>query len=393
MKKLFSVLTVVILIMLCCSSAAMAQSTQVSQEGSGANHDTAGNVFKMDSSAEIQGEKCRDAFLMGKDVIVKNCDVSGNLFAGAQNLKIDTIPMIADIFGMGQNVEIANVKDGGNAFLMGDTITVKGSNFGSILTTGSVSDINADCSALTASGNVVAFNGKLNGDGAIEASKVIIGQDTVINGKLMIRSENEPEIAAGVNKDKISYEKVITKGEDPAERQAAQAQAVTNAIMRGLFWIVAVFLIGLVITLVFRKNAEEAIDMFMANKGRYILIGLLVWICAPIVIMALCFTLIGMPLAVLLLLAYLFFTCIGVAFTASSVTRLILPKLHPVLSMLIGVAVLVIVGMLPYIGWIVGVACSIYVFGYVSQKFAEWFKEFKPQKKQPEQIKQESQEQ
>ena len=62
MKKLFSVLTVVILIMLCCSSAAMAQSTQVSQEGSGANHDTAGNVFKMDSSAEIQGEKCRDAF-------------------------------------------------------------------------------------------------------------------------------------------------------------------------------------------------------------------------------------------------------------------------------------------------------------------------------------------
>ncbi len=118
----------------------------------------------------------------------------------------------------------------------------------------------------------------------------------------------------------------------------------------------------------FNDHLENAADLLRTKPGVMIGSGVITWFCVPIVALILCISCILAPVAGLLMLAYVFFLCIGLAFAGASLIKLFLPKMNPFLSALIGIAALEIIRVIPVIGFLVGCVADMYILAYVVQR-------------------------
>jgi hypothetical protein len=76
---------------------------------------------------------------------------------------------------------------------------------------------------------------------------------------------------------------------------------------------------------------------------------------APAIILLLMLSIVGIPLGILVLLLWLVIAILSVPFAAYFTGSLIVPRLHPVLIVLIGGIVLAILELIPILGWIIGI--------------------------------------
>ena len=88
-------------------------------------------------------------------------------------------------------------------------------------------------------------------------------------------------------------------------------------------------------------------------------------IALPIVTILLAITIIGVPVALLVILAWIMIALLSMPFAGYFVGRLIAPHHHPVVAVLVGVAALGIAGLLPLVGWIVDLFAFWLGFGMV----------------------------
>jgi uncharacterized RDD family membrane protein YckC len=234
----------------------------------------------------------------------------------------------------------------------------------------------------TVNGNAVAVCGSSRIDGTVHGNAV------VVFGTLRLGSHAHVDgnVVAGVgmvSKDPGAYVGGSTV-QQGARLDFADDSEASNWWAHGLrmgrplalghglhvFWFINVCLVVLYVflALVFPEGARKCGDTLVKRPGITFLTGILAMIALPVVFVLLCITIVGIPVALIVLpLAVMSCMVFGRASLYALVGRSILGKdQHPALAVLVGALVVMLVYLIPLIGiavWIVvsflGFACAL----------------------------------
>jgi cytoskeletal protein CcmA (bactofilin family) len=201
------------------------------------------------------------------------------------------------------------------------------------------------------------INGKLGHDARIQASRLTIGSSAEILGRTKYRGRRQPQIAEGAKLASPIDVTLRKPGPDYSQFAYYWHQV--------LFW-GASFLFGLV--LLFLTPAFYADTTAAANKfGPAVGWGSLFLIAAPVIAVILCITIIGLGVGIATILVYLIAVYAAQIFVGSWLGEKVLGMgvgVGPAIGRLaLGLAIVHLVRMLPYLGALVGAIVSVWGLG------------------------------
>lgn len=309
----------------------------------------AGDLMVAGGSLVVSGDIKQDAFLAGGTVTISG-SIEDDLRVVGGNITI-TGSVGGDLLIAGGQVQVIS-----GASVVGDVIVAGGT----FMMDGSVG------------GNVKIVGGKTSIDGAIAGSvsakvdQLTIGSSATIGDGLSYQSRKEAL---------ISEEADIQGGIEFTPFKSPNRENVTRGLLAALAVVkTATFLMflaaALVIGLLWKKFTSDGASRIGNNFWGSLGWGLIMVIVTPVVGIALAVTVIGIPLAILLFLAYclgLFIACIlspvvlG-AWLIKWITKSATPKVDWV-AIILGVVVFNLVGIVPVLGGLFKLILTISVIG------------------------------
>jgi len=320
-----------------------------------------GDVIAAGRAAAVNDSVPGDVMAAAADIHFSG-DAGGDLLGGAGNLELagrvggslraagGNVRMATDVL---RNVTVAggNVvleRSGhvhGNAYFAGGTIRLEG----------------AVDQLVRAAGTEVILNGPVGGDVHVESERLRVGPDAVIDGDLRYR-----------------LKKGNTANIDPGARITGQVIAlppVTTGIGDRLLHILRLlgFLVaGTVFVAMLPRATAVAETRLRARPGASFGLGLAWLILVPIAVLVLAITVIGLPLALLNIALYLVFVYLARAVVAVWLGRLMLQRRVAAdrtgltLSFLAGGGVLLLLGLIPWIGALITVVACLFGLGAIA---------------------------
>jgi hypothetical protein len=239
---------------------------------------------RIDSDAAIGG----DATVAGAQVTLR-ATVGEDLYAAGGQVEIDAF--------IGGDARVA----GGRVTLAPETriegdVAVAG---GTVAALGSIGRY------LSVAGGDVEIGGEIGGDVSVYARRLTVLPGTRIAGTLHYRTAEAPQVAPDVFIGGGVFEAPVEGETDGVERERPAWDAGEAAGNAGWVWWLGLFVLGALLVL---GTARFSVATSRALAGRPWLgmgVGALVLVCMPAIIVALVLTLIGIPVALLLLLVYL----------------------------------------------------------------------------------------
>ena len=307
-------------------------------------------------------------------------NVTGNLIAGCQSL-VQRGKVFGSVLSAGQNIDILG-EVGGSVIAFAQNVNINGDiNYNLIAISAALNikhegKINRDVSflggTLSVDGEIgrklkaqcgeAVISGTINGDVSIDAEKVTLLPTAVIQGNFTYESEKEARIEEGAQiKGETSWKKP-----KPKEKKEKAAQ---NFLIYKSLSILALFLTGVVLTLLSGKFVKSAKDRVLSSFLKSLGLGFVFMVCIPIAILILLVTLIGIPLAVISIFGYLVLFYLAKVFVGMAVGEKLILALKKqggaswVWSLLLGLIILTILTNLPYLGWIFYVVILFAGFG------------------------------
>lgn len=328
--------------------------------------DATGNYLSAGNDVLCKDIEARDVFVAGQKVEIAGIETVGNVFAAGNAVVMENSYVESDIFAAGNTVSI-DTETSGNIFAAAQEIEVSEDSVAAgVFIAGDVIEFDGKAVTATISGNTVYFGGDVEGDVTITAQNVIIEDDAVVNGKLRVVSE-ETELSDDADISDYSWEPLENSElAETVEKTSIFARALHKITSR-FYWIPAMLLLTLLLCWLFGKSLDDAKEAIRVNTGEMVLCGALSWCLVPFACLILCITVIGLPLAAMLCAIYVVLLCAGLTFAGASLGRLCFPKLHPVLSSVIGVAIIEFLKIVPFIGVLVSIAADMYLLGYVTR--------------------------
>lgn len=266
--------------------------------------------------------------------------IHGSLRAAGSNVYV-TAAIDRNATIAGRNVELdSTAVVGRNAYLAGGTIRVRGT----------VRD------GLLASGGTVNVNGLIGGDVQINAGELRIGPHTQIAGNLRYR---------------VRAEKVHI---DPAARITGTVTALPVQRGSGFFrvlWMLGFLLAGAIVVAVVPGFAADAAETLRQRPGRSAIFGVAAFILVPIAICIALITLIGIPIAVVTAAVFVVLVYLARIPLAIWLGRVLLgasartSSQGALVHFLVGGLVLVVVGLVPFLGGLVTLIATILGFGTI----------------------------
>lgn len=354
-KRVVRLVSIVLIIMAILPVSVFASTDR--EEGS-----FGGNIYSAGTTAVVKDSEARDIFCAGNTVSVAGNSVRGNIFAAGNYADIKNVYVVADIFAAGQSITISDAEVDGSLYVAGDSINVTGSDVGSAIIAGQNVSFDGKAGNVYISGQSVQISGNIYGDVVVDSKSVDIADDISISGTLTVKSDEEPDVPAGVYSNYVFEKNAI---DESKVKEVTLAAKMIKKITSRLYWIPAMLLVAFALILLFGKNLDEAHDTIVNKPTGMILTGVIGWIAIPVSAFILAVTVIGLPLAVMVTMIYVLLLLVGLTFAGASLGRLAFRNLHPILASVIGVAILQIVRIVPVVGGMVAVAADMYTIGYV----------------------------
>ncbi len=301
--------------------------------------------------------------------------VSGDLIAAAQTINVNG-RVEGDIIAAAQTINV-NGEVGGNVRVAGNAITLNGAVarnvniFGSNLVLGPNSQIGWDVYAAGASLDARgAINGSLSGSTGRALVSGKIGKD--LNLKMSENNLSEgliisPEASVGgeVNYTAKKSAQISEKANIGGKISQTVPQTKTNNWLAVFVWaklyaIFSALVVGLVLVFLGKKITPKILEKIEAKPLRVLLPGLVIMFILPPIALVLAFTIIGIPLALIISAWWLVAIYVAKVFTAILVGQVILKKLikkgDPLLiwSLVLGVIICWLLFAIPFVGWILG---------------------------------------
>lgn len=327
-----------------------------------AEADSAGNLFTSEDNLLVPAGNYFSMFAFGKTVDVKGSQAVGSVLSAGETVEIADTTIGESSYVAGSNVKVENVNVTGNHFSAGKEVSFSGQANG-VYMTGEKIAFDGTANSLAIQGKEVSVKGTINGNVRINAGTVVIDPETVITGTLKIESKTEPEIPASAAISNYEFEQ---EKEDEAKEEDKKApNPIVGKIKSTIYWMIAMSLFGLILLKLFPKQLAEARESFGENETAAVGRGAIGWFCAPIIAILMCCTVILAPAGIILLLIYIAFNCAATAFAGASLAKRILPDMKDYLAVVIIICALEILRKIPLVGWLVGIAADVYLFGYV----------------------------
>lgn len=222
---------------------------------------------------------------------------------------------------------------------------------------------------------VFIADGPVEVDGAVDGGVVALHGDVVVRGDVaddVVAFDGTVVIAGGrVGGDVVSrHRPVLQDGgtmEGTWERWNPAAWrdgfAIAGRIVMWVAFSVSAFLLGLLLLLLAPGVAAAAERAFRGNLGATIGWGLLLTIGLPIVAVIALVTIVALPLGLGVLFALGLLYGVGYVVGALLLGRLVVSGARPLVSFLVGLAILRVVAIIPILGGLVGFAAAVVGLG------------------------------
>jgi cytoskeletal protein CcmA (bactofilin family) len=295
---------------------------------------TDGDLVIFGGEVRVAGTVKEDVYVAGGDVIV-NGHVDGNLRVAGGEVQVDTDGHI-----------------GGNASVAGGEVTIGGR-------------IDGD---LRAAGGSVLLNGLVTGDVRAVGGEVKLGPNARINGKLTYSAERELERDAAAE---------VTGGVERTD----WPEKSSGVHLGGGHWIwtgglIATALLALALVPGFAARVTDTVhDRF----GLSMLIGLAALIVVPIAAFFLAITIVGLPVALIVLCSYPILLVLGYVFGLISLGDIGLQRTRPItvndkaprmLAAIVAILLVAVLGRIPVIGGLVTLAVLVLGIGALLRQFS-----------------------
>lgn len=340
------------------------------------------DVVYIDQDETVEG----NLYAAGANITVDGT-VTGDVFCGGQTVNING-RVEGDVICAGQSVNI-NGEVGGSVRAAGNTVNINGTvargvqAFGASVILGKGASVGWDMLMAGATGEIrgkigrglhgaaanVVIGGEIGQDVRLkldekiqaekrgigfekkEKSPLTITDEAVINGSLIYSSSREGLIAEGAS---IAGE---VKHNLPKIKPAKKKMALGYAWGK-LYSIFAALVVGLVLISLWGKEIKKLTDKMLNKVGASIGWGIVVMFITPILAILLLITLIGIPLAFIMMAVWLIALYISKILVGILIGRSILEKLWKkqkeslIWAMIIGIVATWIVFSIPVIGWL-----------------------------------------
>lgn len=310
-------------------------------------------VFSKES--EIVGDVYGDLFLLGGQIKFSG-NVKGDLRVFGGNVKISG-NVDGDVLIVGGNVEfLEGAKVKREIFVVGVKTDIK----------------NSISEKLKIISGRVSIDAKILGSSDITTQNLKIGQNADISGDFsyyspQIFDKNEKAVITG----KVSFNEI---------NSIREMGIVKKAILSFMnFWIVLKFLTTLILAFIliyiFKPFTQNVVDLISKSYWKSILVSLLILFLAPLAITILIFSLVGLPIGLLLFMGFIFIIIIAPAIAGIFIGYWVKKyfagegfKEIDFQSSSIGVIILSMVQLIPYAGGIIGFILFLISFGAISRQ-------------------------
>ncbi|MFA7088255.1 MAG: hypothetical protein WC146_02865 [Patescibacteria group bacterium] len=358
-------------------------------------------------AAKATDTKASDSVYVAKDEII-----SGNFYAVGQTITVDGViggDLIAaaqtinvngridgDIIAAGQDITI-NGEVGGNIRIAGSSLVINGSvvrnvnAFGANIILGSESSVGWDVYLAGANAELRGvINGGLSGNigqslitGTIgknvnlklpsgnTSQKLIITNEAVINGNLSYKSKNDAQIS----------EKATIAGEiQKTENKQPQKNWFLVWLWSKIFSIFSALVVGLVLIFLGKTITPKILKKIEERPTKLLIPGLIFMFVVPPAAIVLAFTLIGIPLAIIIGLLWVVSLYIAKILTAILVGELLITKVFKkkisslMWPLALGVSLCWLFFSIPFIGWVFGLIATWLGLGAIWAHSSNQFK-------------------
>ena len=341
--------------------------------------DSSGNVFCSGNSVSWSKDVNNEMFMAGQSVSAMDIKVNGSTFVAGYDVSLKENNVGGSVFAAGYNVTLgSDVKN--NIFAAGSNVILsENTSAKALYAAGANVNVKGDYDCANVSGSNVFFDANVDGDVSIDADTVTFGDNAHISGNLNIKAKENPE-ADEIAEGNVIFEQVVEKDKssDDVEKTVIKAGKATillsliKRIKKCIYWLFAFALLAVVFRLLFSKHLDDATEMVKKTPLQMLVTGFVGIIAVPFFIVIASVTFIGLPVAGLTAVLLAVIKCTSRVFAFASFGRyLIFDKLgkrfNPIIETMLAVLPAAIIKVIPFIGWIVGLACFMYTLGYVIQ--------------------------
>lgn len=329
--------------------------------------DSAGNYFAAGDNVTIEGDGIFSGYAAGANVSATGANFEdGIAFAGAK-INVTDVCAGSSAYLAGNSIEVKDSFISGNVLAAGSIVSIDdGSYCNAALLFGNTVEFSGTTNSIIVAGNRVVIDGTINGDAIIEGDDVIIGENAVIDGAVTITADKEPQISDSATMGEYKFNKITTKEAEGQVKRSVGA-VIVDKIKSAIYWSLAMVLVGLVMCWLMKKQLLEAGIMVKERTGIMLGTGAIVLLVTPIAAIIALFTVIGIPVTLLVMTIYIVLCCIAIAFSGASIGRFVFSNLNPVLASIISIVILEFVKVIPIVGGFVSLAACIYTLGYFVQ--------------------------
>ncbi|MFQ5937096.1 MAG: polymer-forming cytoskeletal protein [Acidiferrobacterales bacterium] len=349
-----------------------------------------------ENSITKTGHTTDDVYAAGRRVTV-SADVAGDVIAAGGRVLIER-RVSGDVMAAGGVVEIrATVSDDVRA--AGGVVSVSGHISGDAIVAGGVVSLEPGTSVdgrawltggqvevagriateLKAACGSIVVAGRVDGDVELLSDALEILPSARVTGNLVYRGRREAKISRGARIDgELSYQPLAVSTRGPAPWRSA-----------GIVVLASLMLTGIVLFLCFPSFAVRAARTVETHPWQSLGLGLAVLVAGPIVAILLMVTIIGIPLAIILIALYVVFLIAGyltgVLYVSDVGLRWALDSPRPstgvrVVSIIAGVLALGIVGLIPLIGGLVALLVLLVGLGALKLQTVHAYVEHRSQR-------------
>jgi cytoskeletal protein CcmA (bactofilin family) len=345
-----------------------------------------------DSIFVASDETITGNLMAAAESVVIDGTISGDLIAAGSSITVNG-RIEGDIIAIAQSIVI-NGEVGGNVRIIGNYININGliarnlNAFGSEVLVGENTKVGWDVligavSART-SGNIggsidayvqkIFINGRIGKNVNVKIYKnnsldnLVIDKAAIINGDLNYSSDRQLALQESNVAGQINFRQTESK----------EGNALAIWAWSRVFSILSMILLGLILVFALPKQVNNIIELTKKKYLKSTLIGMIVLMIIPVLSFLLLFTIIGIPLSLVLMCLWLAGIFIAKTLAALMVGDLIIKDVlknknaHLFWSLLLGVLILSLLFSLPWFGWLLRIITIFLALGsiliYVTNK-------------------------
>ncbi|MCK5592900.1 polymer-forming cytoskeletal protein [Candidatus Bathyarchaeota archaeon] len=330
------------------------------------------------------GEVVDDDLYVGAGTVTIDGTINGDLWAAGSKIIVNGI-VTGSVMAVGQTIDI-NGDVGHVVRVAGTTISIRGNVDGDLMVAGG--DVNIASTAevkgdvLLGAGNVridgliegdikggggeVTISNGVEGDVELKVESLTILSTADIGGDLSYTSEDKADIRSGAQIDGVTTHKLPRVKEEPS---IPFPFALFSGIVKIIGFLMAL-ITGLVIILIAPRRLTSIAEAIRSRPGPSAGWGAMILFLTPIAAIIVCLTIVGIPVGLIALALW------GIAIYLAQIPvglligRLILGRFRAVEgkaimvgALALGLLILKLLGLIPYVGFFIGLAIAIFGLG------------------------------